>query len=93
MKVRKVNGARGIYGNITLNQPIDNSLTLEVVALKKQGNEYRQLDYKFEKKPFCDFVTEYTIVYENNQATHYTDFPSQCPVNAVSCEPSLSSTK
>lgn len=85
LKVRKTNGTRKLIGNITVNQPIDNTFDMEVTAFVKQGGEYRQMPYKLVKKPFCDFVREDTMFYE--EACNYSDFvyPPQCPFEVVSC--------
>lgn len=83
LKVRKHNGTRKMYGNVTFKVPIDNTFTREMVSFIKQGGEYRLLPYKFPSMPFCAFLQNDVFFYE--EVCNYTDFiyPAPCPFEAV----------
>lgn len=56
VKVRKVGKNRYLVGDIKFLITLDNDVTIQMKAFKKQGGEYRLMPYKIPPTPFCDFV-------------------------------------
>jgi hypothetical protein len=54
--VRKVNKIRSFVGVINFHEPLDEKLFCEIKVLKKQGNEYKYLPYRWLPVSFCDEV-------------------------------------
>lgn len=83
LKVKKINKTtRGMFGKIIQHVTLDNSYTVSVNALAKQGGEYRPLPYKVEKGA-CDFCKEDEFLYPELVATSDIPDPLPCPILAV----------
>lgn len=85
VKVKKIGKDRGFVGPVSFNFPIDNNYTVEGKLYMKQGGEYREMPYKLQKKPFCDFVNGETFFLP--KVTDVTSppmtFPMSCPSPVV----------
>lgn len=83
-KVRKVNGERKIFADITAAGEVNNNFTVEVQFYKKQGGEYRLMPFKLSPKPYCDFLYEHMDFYEEIlETSNFQQKPNVCPVSKV----------
>lgn len=80
--LRKVNKTRKMFGNVTLNIPIDNTFYAYGQLFRKQGGEYRLMPFRIPKMALCDFVSDEKLYYP--ELCEYSDFedPFKCPLQA-----------
>jgi hypothetical protein len=84
LKIRKHEGYRKIFGNVTHHIDMDNSYDTMVDLYLKQGGEYRMLPYKLKRSPLCDFYSGDKFFYEDMTKTVSYPFPFVCPLKKVS---------
>jgi hypothetical protein len=84
LKIRKHEGVRKIFGNVTHHIEMDNSYVALIDLFIKQGGEYRLLPYKLKKSPLCDFYRDDTFFYEEMTKMISYPFPFVCPFKTVS---------
>lgn len=83
IKIRKVNGTRGIVGKGIIHIPITKNDILRISSYKKQGGEYRMLPYKLERK-FCHYDPIVNPEMKRLSAASTVPFPPKCPIPNVS---------
>lgn len=83
LKVRKVNGTRKIFGNVTCHIPLDNTYLCEALVYIKQGGQYRLMPYKLPKKGVCDVHNEDKYFYPDLVAASDFPMPYPCPLPTV----------
>lgn len=88
LKVRKVDKIRRVYGQVEFKISLDNSNTVEIIAFKKQGGEYRRLPYRIPSGRFCDFYEEGSqgdvMFYQHMANLSTLPYPAPCPYPNVS---------
>jgi Protein of unknown function (DUF1091) len=81
LKVKRVKKQRLMFGNVTILQPLDNDVNIQVLFFKKQGGEYRKMPYKI-VKPLCDAIKEDIYFYDELCANSTLPGNRPCPYPA-----------
>jgi Protein of unknown function (DUF1091) len=81
VKVKRVTKQRLMFGNFTIFEPMDNNVSVQVTAFKKQGGEYRRMPYRI-VKPLCNAVKEGIYLYDDMCANSTLPKDRPCPYPA-----------
>jgi hypothetical protein len=72
-----------IFGNVSVNQLLDDSYTVLVETFKKQDGEFQEL-YTSAEKRLCEHFSNENYYFEEFCASSGLDYPPPCPFESVS---------